>query len=211
MDLIYLILNYKSFVLNFFYSDVLAFVKPHLKSTDNINMPEYWCIHRTDCSAGRNSEGSVIFIKDHVHQLDNVSERNLEHSIPTIVKHNSSCGHFLIIHFRVLDTNMIIAYKSPQYLNSLFIKALDDTLRSIHGNVVVLGDFNMDLRNSEGKRVLQLLNSQQLESKFNAESVLTDGGTHIDYCFSNVPDVEAWLYETYYSYHKAICVVIPKN
>jgi hypothetical protein len=201
-----------TWLLNFIFSDFLALLEPHLKSTDTIDVPGYRCIHRTNCTAGRNSEGALILVKDHTQQLsDNDAEKNVQHSTPTIIKHCSSTGHSLVVCFQILDTNMVVAYKSPQYSKSLFIKTMDDTFRSIEGDVVVIGDFNMDLRKSEGRKILDLFNAHQLESKVNVDSFSSDGGTHIDYCFSNVANVQAWFYETYYSYHKAICVVMPKK
>jgi hypothetical protein len=151
----------------------------------------------------------LVLIKDQL--SDNDSDTNLQLSAPAIIKHFSSTGHCLIVRFQMLDINIIVAYKSPQYSKSLFIKTMGDTLRTIDGHVLVLGDFNMDLRKSDGRKVLDLFNSQQLESKLNVDSFSTDGGTHIDYCFSNVANVKAWFYENYYSYHKAICVIIPKK
>jgi hypothetical protein len=199
-------------LLNFIFSDFLALLEPHLKSTDTIDVPGYRCILRTNCTAGRNSEGALILVKDHTQHLsDNDADKDVQHSTPTIIKHCSSTGHSLVVRFQILDMNMVVAYKSPQYSKSLFIKTMDDTFRSIEGDVVVMGDFNMDLRKSEGRKILDLFNAYQLESKLNLGSFSSDGGTHIDYCFSNVANVQAWFYETYYSYHKAICVVMPKK
>jgi hypothetical protein len=177
-----------------------------------VNVPGYRCIHRTDCSSGRNSEGILIFAKDRAESVSDCDlDQNVQHTIPSIVSNFSSNGHCLFVRFQISSNNIIVAYKSPQFSNSLFLNTLEDTLRSIHGNLIVLGDFNMDLRKSEGRKILQLFSSRSLESKLNVQSFSTDGGTHIDYCFSNIANVEAWFYETYYSYHKAICVVLPKK
>jgi hypothetical protein len=194
------------------FSDFLALLEPKLKCTDVIDLPGYRCIHRTNCTAGRNSEGALILVKDLTQQLsDTDPNQNVQHSTPSINKHCSLTGHSLIVRFQMLDMNMLVAYKSPQYSKSLFTKTMENTLRSIDGNVVVIGDFNMDLRKSEGHKILDLFNYHRLESKLNIESFSTDGGTHIDYCFSNVANIRAWFYETYFSYHKAICIVMPKT
>jgi hypothetical protein len=76
----------------------------------------------------------------------------------------------------MLEINIIVAYKSPQYSKPLCMKTMGDTLRTIDGHVAVLGDFNMDLRKSDGRKVVDLFNSQQLESKLNVDSSSTDGG-----------------------------------
>jgi hypothetical protein len=44
-------------------STLLAFVEPHLLKNDQFNLPNYDCIHRTNCRKNRNSEGALVFRK----------------------------------------------------------------------------------------------------------------------------------------------------
>lgn len=54
------------------------------------------------------------------------------------------------------------------------------------------------------------MKNNNLNTLLNINNVSTNLGTHIDICFSNVQLSEAFFYETYYSYHKPICIIFPK-
>jgi hypothetical protein len=101
-------------------------------------------------------------------------------------------------------------YKHPNYPIRLFLSSLKEILDIGAAKSVFLGDINIDLQKPEGHHVLKLFRERGLESKLDIEKPSTDGGSHIDICFSNVDTLQAWFYESYYSYHKPICVVWPK-
>jgi hypothetical protein len=42
-------------------SNYLALVEPHLRDSDQINIPNFTCIHRTNCRQQINSEGALLF------------------------------------------------------------------------------------------------------------------------------------------------------
>jgi hypothetical protein len=195
------------------YSDILAFVEPHMLNTDSAELPGYQCVQRRNCRTGRNSEGSLIFSKSQVHvKLDTDPSNPNYYRYLQIRTDFSSSGHYVFVHFQVSDVNLIMVYKSPNYSVCVFLRALEEVLISISGSIIVFGDFNIDLHSPVGRSTLDFFNRLNLESKLNYRtSSSTDGSTFIDFCFSNIPTVEAWFYETYYSYHKAICLVWPKN
>jgi hypothetical protein len=193
-----------------FTSDILAFVEPHLLTNDDVDVPGYHCFHRSNCRRGRNSEGGLALAKEGVHVNYNFQTGNdtLQNS-STIVTDFSSNGHCLIINFQIQSVKVFVVYKSPHYSNSAFMQKLEVALRLADNNRVVLGDFNIDLQKPEGGNVLQIFSSLGMEAKIHLHNSSTDGGTHIDCCFSDIQAVDAWFYETYYSYHKAICVIWP--
>jgi len=47
-----------------FSSTYLAFVEPHLKPTDNIDVPKFNILHRINCRDKRNSEGVLLLGKE---------------------------------------------------------------------------------------------------------------------------------------------------
>jgi hypothetical protein len=101
-------------------------------------------------------------------------------------------------------------YKSPKYPRRKFIETLERLIQEVGENSVFLGDFNINMQKSEGNRVIELFRRNHYQSKLHFEHSSTDGGSHIDICFSNIPHLQAWFYECYYSYHKPICVVWKK-
>jgi exonuclease III len=171
-------------------------------------VPGFNCIHRTNCRKGRNSEGALILAKDQIYE--EVTSTQFRHYRPTIEKDFSSSGHCLFVRFQVSSVNLIMVYRSPNYSLNSFLNKLETIIKSISRNLILFGDFNIDPQKTDGKKLTQLCNVCNLESKINLLSPSTDGGTHIDCCFSDISVVEAWYYETYYSYHKAICFVWPK-
>jgi hypothetical protein len=182
-------------------SNCLAFVEPQLITTDKISTQNYDTIFREDCrTTQRNSEGALVMMKNELDASD----------FPTIHTDYSSKGHCLFVKWRMSQVNIIMCYKSPNYSKSLFIRKLGDILGTIQGNILVFGDMNIDLKKNEGKKLIDLFYSFNLISKLNIQATSTDGGSHIDCCFSNVNNLEAWFYESYYSYHKPICMVWKK-
>jgi hypothetical protein len=195
----------------YYLSDFLAFVEPHLTATDDVDISGFHSVHRTNCRRGRNSEGVIILARNSLHvDSDHLSSCQAQQSEPIIIKDFSLTGHCLIVRLLICNVNVVVVYKSPQYSSPGFLDKLKDVLKIIGKNVVVFGDFNIDLQKPEGKNVLQLFSLFGLEAKLNSQHSSTDGGTHIDFCFSDVRCMEAWFYETYYSYHKAICMIWPK-
>ena len=168
--------------------------------TDQINIPNYSFALRSNCRGVRNSEGALILAKDGIHFQEN----------PEIHVDYTNSGHCVIVPWRISNVQMIMCYKSPKYSKSQFVRKLKEALEKSRGTVVVFGDININLQEESGQQFRQLMQSLNLESKLNFQDPTTDYGTHIDCCFSNVPGLEAWLYESYFSYHKPICMILPK-
>jgi hypothetical protein len=181
-----------------FFSDYLAFVEPHLLQSDEVCLPNFNCIHRSNCQRNRNSEGAIVFSRNG----KEVSEIHVD---------NSGTGHCLFVKWSVSNLNLIMVYKSPKYSTSQFIEQLRTQLSVSENKMLVFGDFNINLKESEGKQLSALFQEFELTSTLNIHHPTTNGGSHIDCCFSNHEDVEAWIYESYYSYHKPICIVWPRQ
>jgi len=184
---------------------VLAFVEPHLISSDVISVPGFSCFHRSDCHNTRNSEGALVFIKDS--RLD-----DLYNNQTVVYKEASRTGHCIMVVFYVDKLKLIMLYKSPKFSRRSFLAFLESNLENNQSEpVVVFGDININMMSEEGKQVQLLFNKFNLETRFNYNLPTTDGGTHIDVCFSNCHYLNAWHYESYWSYHKAICFSWPRS
>jgi hypothetical protein len=126
--------------------------------------------------------------------------------MPTIKKHFVERSHCLFLKWTTSNVGITVMYKSPGYPNRKFLHFLDRFLAELNGPGVFVGDININMQKPEGENVLKIFQKHNYDSKLNLESPSTDGGTHIDVCFSNVPHLEAWFYESYFSYHKPICI-----
>jgi len=127
-----------------------------------------------------------------------------------LITSDTAQEHCIIIKLKLFDVIVIIIYKSPKFPNPTFIHNLADVLQNISGKIVVAGDFNINVHNSDSRLLTKLMDKYKLVSLFRNCDVSTDYGTLIDNCFSNVPEIQGWFYECYYSYHKPICIVWPK-
>jgi len=179
------------------FSDYLALAEPHLLAGDTVEVPNFICAHRTNCRGNRNSEGALVFSKIQCG--------------PTAVHVNfASNAHFVIVSWNVSEVQLIMVYKSPKYGISSFLEKLRDILTARRGPCVVFGDFNINLQNPEGKKLIGLFEEFEMDPKLNIQQATTNGGSHIDCCFSNSQNIISWVYESYFSYHKPICIVWPR-
>lgn len=182
-------------------STILAFVEPHLLETDNLqDIPGFTLRHRSNCSETRNSEGALIYSK--------AVDGNGVLALPYISAEKCSRGHCLFLRWKRPDIELIVVYKSPKFPSSEFQKKLRQELCSTSDKCLLLGDFNInfqDLSNS----TKELLRRRKFLPLLDQHLPTTDYATHIDSCFSNFKDneINAWIYESYYSYHKPLCVV----
>jgi len=165
---------------------------------DTVEVPNFICAHRTNCRGNRNSEGAVVFSKV---------------NCGPIALHVNFTGtaHFVMVDWKVSEVQLIMVYKSPKYGISRFLEKLRDILTAIQGPCVVFGDFNINLQIEDGKKLIGMFAEFDMVPKLNIQQATTNGGTHIDCCFSNSQNVTSWVYESYYSYHKPICIVWPRN
>jgi len=112
-------------------------------------------------------------------------------------------GHCLLLSVLV-EVHVVFMYKSPKYSIPNFLKILETCLLQINDKTICRGDINVDLK-CGGDAVISLFEKYNMFSILDLMSSTTNGNTHIDCCFSNFTPA-GWLCETYYSYHKAICL-----
>ncbi len=101
-------------------------------------------------------------------------------------------------------------YKSPMFQKSRFREILQSSLSTVNADAVYVGDINLDLSDEKNADIIDIFAEYGFTSQLNRMDSSTNGGTHIDVCFSDVDYLSSWFYESYYSYHKPICVAWPK-
>jgi len=160
----------------------------------------YTCIFRENCRSKRNSEGALLYAKE------------LNSGISPIYNcYYSTSGHCLFLTFQINDVKAIMSYKSPGYNPNLYIERVEALLSSHSGNILFFGDINIDMQKKDGEKIRKRLMDLHFTCLIDVLSCSTDGGTHIDVCFANFQLVEAWFHESYFSYHKPICIIWPKS
>jgi hypothetical protein len=117
--------------------------------------------------------------------------------------------HCLLARYLVGSVSIIVMYKHPKFSKQQFQVILEDVLKSVQGKTVIIGDINIDLLNEHNIYIYQLFEKYNFYSQL-TRIPSTNLATQIDCCFTNF-ETTAWLYETYYSYHKSICITFPKK
>lgn len=116
--------------------------------------------------------------------------------------------HCLFAKYLIGAVHVIVMYKHPKYSKQQFQIRLEESLKNVQGNAIIVGDINIDLLNELNRNVCQLFEKYNFRSQL-SRNPSTNLATQIDCCFTNF-EVTSWLYETYYSYHKSICIIFPK-
>ena len=118
-------------------------------------------------------------------------------------------GHCIFVQGKINDVVCVIMYKSPKFPAAKFLDKIRSILCKSFGQMMFLGDININLFSSDGFAVKQLYQEFGFHSLVPNNRSSTNGHTQIDCCFCNFTsqNVKSWFYESYYSYHKPMCVV----
>jgi Helicase len=189
---------------SFMASHILAFVEPWTLVGEQYDIPNFTCVHREDCRSKRGSYGSLVYAKDELSST--CKEVNFNSNTDTF-------GHVQFTEWKISTIKFVMVYKSPRYSPSTFFEDLVRSLvtyKAVDSSVIIFGDFNLDANQPGGQRLIEVM------LLFGMVSVLpfsrsTDYGTCLDYCFSNIANIEGWYFESLFSYHSPICVLIPKE
>jgi len=172
-------------------------VEPHLLEKDEINVRGFDCILRGNCTGPiRNSEGALVFAKEEINYR----------GVPKLNKQHYKNSHCVFVEWVVKDVTLVMVYKSPKFPNSKFFEMLLTYLKRKMPKIAFFGDFNINILAKEGAGLVKIFHDYQLKSSLSPRTSSTDGGSHIDCCFTNISDLTAWFYESYFSYHKPICI-----
>jgi len=185
----------------FMAADVIALVEPHTDPGATYTFSNFNCISRHDPENKKSSYGSFLLGKERVQD----HMRNI-----TFNSSSSSTGHIDLTTFALFGITFVIVYRSPSSKVTDFRKILSEKLlKHREENIVVVGDMNMDINKADIRTSLfDLFEEAGLTLKLPFESS-TDGGSQIDTCYSNLPDINCWYYESVFSYHKPICIIVP--
>lgn len=123
----------------------------------------------------------------------------------------SACrnNHCQLSTFQYQECTIIVCYKDPRFNPSEFLRELGTVIDSVdQTRIIVVGDFNINTLPHPYQRshLDVFFHKYGMRKLLDPMASTTDLGTQIDHCYSNIPNITASVSETYYSYHKAICV-----
>jgi len=178
-------------------NNVLCFAETFTVNTDVILIPGFHCFYRSDNYIERKPRGLMCFVK-------------VDESISVVHTEQVNNGnhHIDLILFQLGSTSFITSYKSPKTPDPVFFATLlnlIDKYCEIDRNLVILGDFNINLLNSNLSNVNNDLSYKySLVSCLPTDCVTTDYGTQIDVILANYSINQCGTYESYFSDHKPI-------
>ncbi|ODM94679.1 ATP-dependent DNA helicase PIF1 [Orchesella cincta] len=180
-------------------SDIIGIIEPQLLETDQLHTAEFEVAHRVNCSEKRNSEGVLLLKKNEteVYDIHNHTLRLAE-------------GHCFFLTWKIGIVTFVLTYKSPKFSKRVYMENLASI---IDGNekVVVFGDININVLDGQSSAFMEVMKKFGMSSVLNLQEYTTNGLTNIDVCFTNLIGVSGWIYESLYSYHKPLCILIPKK
>lgn len=109
------------------------------------------------------------------------------------------------------NVSLVMTYRHPKFSLMPFYLELKKTSDSIKDrNIIWFGDFNLDLLSTEGGKLRSVFQKCGFQLCQTSEAT-TDGNSMLDLAFTNFNEARAWSYESYFSYHKPICIIWPKS
>uniref|UniRef100_A0A8D8WGM7 ATP-dependent DNA helicase n=2 Tax=Cacopsylla melanoneura TaxID=428564 RepID=A0A8D8WGM7_9HEMI len=195
--------------------DLLLLCETWTMPDDNICIPGFVLLHRRDCvKETRHAYGTVLYVKEWL-----AARITMVFNEDSLKVYKGSHLHAFIdvIGFCVdsgeVRTGIMYLHKSPQCSVMNFKKHVENCLQSLqnHGvdNIVVVGDFNINVQDEKGAQFLKnFLSPYGLTLCTSENTVTTDNNTVIDMCFSNIQDFVAYITESVISDHKPLWFVL---
>jgi hypothetical protein len=182
--------------------DILIFSETLSSPSDVIDIPNFHIVFRSD-STGK-SRGLVCLVKNKYK-----NDALVDHYVHNIKEEY----HFELFSLTIFNFTVISGYKSPGVPNLIFEVGFKEILNSVVDNnkkqeVVLLGDFNFNVIGSEQTYFSKFLSSFNLHSRLPSDTQTTNLRTQIDVIFSTFSEIETGIYETYFTYHKAIYCIL---
>ena len=179
-------------------ASVISLVETWTKPNDSLEIEGFKIVHRLDCDDIRKPFGQITYVKNHL-KYENITER-CEYSGKNHIEYSS---------IKIDDLCIISVYNSPNSSFDVLKRHINDVVtisRRFSENIIVVGDFNIDLKIKTNHKFTDYMKSFGLTliSKLNKNS--SNAKTQIDYCFANANHLKSDYFESLISFHKPICI-----
>ncbi|XP_055845331.1 uncharacterized protein LOC129911529 [Episyrphus balteatus] len=192
--------------------DVLVFSETQTLYSDSLNIPGFKLIYRSDQDyKKRKPRGLMCFVKETL----SIDTKSIKSATIQIIIDSTKKTHIDLLSFELGEVLVIAGYKSPSASFEDFREQFKDFMNEIRhklrGKIVLLGDFNINLRNKQNTFLHETLTEWNLRSALPNNAVTTDNNTQIDVIFSNIHPLECGVYESFFSDHKPIYFIFPQE
>ena len=120
------------------------------------------------------------------------------------VEINENNQHFECIAILVNDVALLLIYNSSKNSLEQLIEYLTSCIVEIKcKKIIVVGDFNTELQSTNGRKLVNFM--KRNDYNIMKTGVTTNSNTTIDYIFTKDMTIDSFIYESYFSFHKAIC------
>lgn len=128
-----------------------------------------------------------------------------------VIKFQLDGSHCLFTKIALYNVLVVVMYKSPRFPASQFLQYLFSIIEKENIMAIFVGDTNIELTSRDGQSTIQCLQDVGYRSIFDGHTSSTNGHSCLDWCFSNISACDAFFYETYFSYHKGIAMLLKKT
>ncbi len=130
--------------------------------------------------------------------------------VPIVVEDLSKTlagSHYQLVRCHWDDIALFVCYKHKDFNTNVFLRDVKDAIFTTKENhLIIVGDFNVNFIKDNTFNLPAFFSALKMERSLKYDEATTDYGTQLDCVFTNVQSLQASVWETYYSYHKGICV-----
>ena len=182
----------------FLYASMISLVETWTKPGDPLEIEGFKIVQRRDCNDIRKPFGQITYLKDDLNY-----EKTLERC------EYSGKNHIEYSSIKVDDICIISVYNSPNAPFDVLQRNINEVItvsKRFCENIIVVGDFNIDLNKKPNYKFIEYMESfgLTLNNKLNKSS--TNAKTQIDYCFTNMKNLKCDYFESLTSFHKPLWI-----
>ncbi|CAF1454283.1 unnamed protein product [Rotaria sordida] len=182
----------------FLSASIISLVETWTKSSDSLEIEGFKIVQRRDCNDIRKPFGQITYLKNDLN-YENILEK-CEYS---------GKNHIEYCSIKIDDFCIISIYNLPNSSFDVVKRHINEVItvsKRFCENIVVVGDFNIDLKIKTNHKFIDYMESFGLTliNKLNKNS--TNAKTQIDYCFTNGNGLKSDYFESLTSFHKPIWI-----
>jgi hypothetical protein len=179
-------------------ASVLSLVETWTRPTDSLEIEGFQIIHRRDCKDVRKPFGQIMYLKSNF-KYENIVER-YEYSGNDHIEYSS---------IKIDDVCLISVYNSSNSSFDVLKRHMNEVIsisKRVCENIVVVGDFNVNLKIKANHKFIEYMKSFGLTLINTLDKSSTNAKTQIDYCFTNMKELQTDYFESLTSFHKPIWI-----
>ncbi|CAF3205854.1 unnamed protein product [Rotaria sp. Silwood2] len=182
----------------FLSSSMISLVETWTKPGDSLEIEGFKIVQRRDCNDIRKPFGQITYLRNDLNH-QNILEK-YEYSGKNHIEYSS---------IKIDDICIISVYNSPNASLDVLKRSIKEVItvsKQFCENIIVVGDFNIDLKIRTNYKFIEYMESFGLTLNNKLYKSSTNAKTQIDYCFTNVNSLKSDYFESLTSFHKPIWI-----